>query len=136
VGPDATADRTSLAIGVLGLAPYRFEIAPTIYLTQDGDTLAKFSGSTDLLFTQRLILQPRLDANVAFSEVKRSSFRVGKGLNDVELGVRLRYEIRRELAPYVGVSWKRSYGGTADLQRRAGEDTRETRVLVGLRMWF
>ena len=133
---DTGPDRTSLAIGLLGLAPYRFEVAPTLYLSQDGDALAKFSGSTDLLLTQRLILQPRLDANAAFSEVERSGFRVGKGLNDAELGVRLRYEIRRELAPYIGVSWKRSYGDTADLLRRAGEDTRETRVFLGARMWF
>jgi len=133
---DASPDRTSLAIGVLGLAPYRFEVAPTLYLSQDGDASAKFSGSTDLLLTQRLILQPRLDANAAFSEVERSGFRVAKGLNDAELGVRLRYEIRRELAPYVGVSWKRSYGDTADLLRRAGEDTRETRVFLGMRIWF
>ncbi len=133
---DANPDRTSLAIGVIGLAPYRFEVSPTFYLTQDGDALARFTGSIDWLFTQRLILQPRLDADAAFGGVDRPGFRVGSGLDDVKLALRLRYEIRREFAPYIGVSWKRSYGDTADLLRQAGEATRETRVFVGLRMWF
>lgn len=126
--------RTSLAFGVQGLAPYWFEVDATGYVDEDGKLSAKFEAEYDFLFTQRLILQPLVETRfAAYSEPERG---VGQGFNDIEIGLRLRYEIRRQFAPYIGVTWSRKLGDTADLARRAGEDVTERAVVAGLRIWF
>jgi len=126
--------RTSAALGLQGLAPYWFEVEATAYLNEKGKLWAQLEAEYDLLFTQRLILQPRLDTRFAASaEPERG---IGQGFNSIELGLRLRYEIRRQFAPYVGVTWSRKLGDTADLVRRAGEDVTERAVVAGLRIWF
>ncbi len=86
------------------------------------------------MLSQRLVLQPRLEANAALQS--REEFGIGSGLNDVELGLRLRYEIRREFAPYIGVTYAESFGGSADFARREGESVRRFSVVAGVRMWF
>ena len=131
-GEGATSTRTSLALGVQGLAPGWFEVEPTLCVSQDGDVFASLEASYDLLFTQRLVLQPRLETSVALQEVPE--FGVGSGFNDVELGMRLRYEIRRGIAPYVGFSWERRIGGTADLAHASGEPVREFSLVAGIRL--
>jgi copper resistance protein B len=88
----------------------------------------------ELLLTQRLILQPRVEANAAAQRVK--SWGVGSGINDVQIGLRLRYEIRREFAPYVGVEWTRKLGDTADIARDEGEDASVPALVAGVRLWF
>lgn len=133
-GRDGSRGRALAAIGVQGLAPYQYEVEPTLFISQNGDVSARFTVSKDLLFTQRLILQPRFETNAAVQSVKR--FGVGKGLNDVEFGLRLRYEIRREFAPYIGVSWRRSFGETARFLRSDGRDADTWQVLAGVRLWF
>lgn len=126
--------RTSLALGVQGLAPYWFELDATAYVNQKGKFSARLEAEYDLLLTQRLILQPSVGTMYAGSaEAERG---VGQGFNNVELGLRLRYEIRRQFAPYIGVTWSRKLGDTADLARSAGEDTTEKAVVAGLRVWF
>ena len=132
-GEGSTSTRTSLAIGVQGLAPGWFEVEPTMFVSQDGDVSASLEASYDLLFTQRLVLQPRLETSVALQEVPE--FGVGSGFNDVELGMRMRYEIWREIAPYVGFSWARRLGGTADLAHASGEPVREFSLVAGIRLW-
>lgn len=132
-GTGSTRTRTSLALGVQGLAPGWFEVEPTVFVSQDGDVSASLTASYDLLFTQRLVVQPRLETGVAVQSVPE--FGVGSGLNDVELGLRMRYEIRREFAPYVGFSWARRLGGTADLAHASGEPVREFSFVAGLRIW-
>jgi copper resistance protein B len=129
-----TETRAHLALGVEGLAPYWFEVAPTLYLSQDGDVSARLESEYDLLVTQRLVLQPRLEAGVAVQDVPE--FGVGSGLTDLELGARLRYEVRRELAPYVGIDWRRRIGDTADLARAAGERVSNVSIVAGLRAWY
>lgn len=133
-GPDGSRGRALAAIGVQGLAPYRFEVEPTLFVSQNGDVSARFTASQDILFTQRLILQPRFETNAAVQTVRR--FGVGRGLNDVEAGLRLRYELRREFAPYIGVSWRRSFGETARFLRSEGRDADTWQVLAGVRLWF
>ncbi|HET7275875.1 MAG TPA: copper resistance protein B [Longimicrobiaceae bacterium] len=128
------AARALLVLGVQGLAPYWFEIAPTLYVSQDGDLSGRFAASYELLFTQRLIAEPELEVNAALQEVPE--FGVGAGFNDVELGLRLRYEIRREVAPYFGYSWTRRVGGSADFARAEGEPVSDGAFVAGLRMWF
>lgn len=126
--------RTSLAFGVQGLAPYWFEVQATAYLHENGKLGARFEAEYDFLLTQRLILQPLVDTE--FSADSEPDRGIGKGFNDIEIGLRLRYEIRRQFAPYVGVTWSRKLGDTADLARRAGEDVTERAVVAGLRIWF
>jgi copper resistance protein B len=126
--------RAHAVIGLEGLVPYRFEVEPLLFISEDGDVSARFTGTRDLLLTQRLILQGRLETKLAIQEVKK--FAVGTGLNNIEVGLRLRYEIRREFAPYIGVSYERSLFGTEDLVRREGGDPNQFRFVAGLRIWF
>ena len=130
---DARVTRGLLAVGLLGIAPFWFEMEPTLYVSQRGDVSADFESSFDLLLTQRLIVQPRVELSAAVQKVPE--FGVGSGLNDVELGARLRYEFRRKFAPYVGVAWHRRTGGTAAMARAAGESVGGTDVTLGLRLW-
>ena len=126
--------RAFAVIGFEGLAPYWFEVTPALFISEDGDLSARLEASYELLFTQRLILQPSLEVNAAAQKVKE--FGVGSGINNVELGLRLRYEIKREFAPYIGVSWTNKFGGTADIARSEGERTNDFAVVAGLRVMF
>ena len=121
-------------IGLQGLTPYRFEVEPALFISQDGDVSARLTATYDILLTQRLILQPRVDFDVAVQSVE--DFDVGEGVNSLGLGLRLRYEIRREFAPYVGVQWLRQFGETADIARRGGGRTDDLAVVFGVRLWF
>jgi copper resistance protein B len=127
-------DRTWLALAVQGLAPYWFEVEVAGYVGNKGRSALRLDVSYDLLLTQRLILQPRIEADFYG---KRDAVRgLGSGLSVASAALRLRYEIYRELAPYVGVEWSRRFGGTEDLARAAGEDPNEARFIAGLRFWF
>jgi copper resistance protein B len=127
-------DRTWLAAGIQGLAPYWFDLEVTGYLGESSRTALRVDASYEMLMTQRLILQPRLEAN--FYGKQDPERGLGSGLSDTALALRLRYEVRRELAPYVGVEWINRYGGTEDAARAAGEDDGDLRFLLGLRFWF
>ena len=126
--------RTWAAVGVQGLAPYWFEVEATLYLGEEGRTAAILSGEYDVLLTQRLILQPKIELNLHGKDDPESG--IGSGLSEGELALRLRYEIRRELAPYLGVTWTHSFGRTADFVRSEGGDASDLQVVAGLRMWF
>lgn len=133
-GPGPTASRAFAVIGLQGLAPYWFELEPALFVSDDGDVSGRVTALYDMLFTQRLILQPRFETNIAMQSVEE--FGVGSGFNDVDIGLRLRYEIRREFAPYVGFSWLRKLGETAELARDGGEGVSNLAVVAGLRFWF
>jgi len=133
-GPGPDRSRSFFALGFEGLAPYVFDVEPFVFISDRGDFSARLAATTDVLFTQRLILQPRFELNAAAQEVKK--FGIGAGLNNVELGARLRYEIRREVAPYFGVSWVRKVGDTAGISRREGEPVDNFSVVLGVRLWF
>jgi len=126
--------RTFAAFGFEGLVPYWFEAEITGYVSGDGDVSAKAELEYDLLLTQRLILQPRFETTVAVQEVNELG--VGQGINYIELGLRLRYEIRRELAPYVGVSWNRKLGETMTLAKQEGENFDVLSFVGGIKFWF
>jgi copper resistance protein B len=130
----AGPSRTWAAFGVEGLAPYWFDVEATFYVGEESRTSARLRAEYDLLLTQRLILQPEAEANLyGKSDAARQ---IGSGLSDLEVGLRLRYEIRREIAPYVGLVWSRRFAGTADLARAAGEDPSDVQVVAGVRVWF
>lgn len=123
-----------LAFGVQGLAPYWFEVDATAYVGSSGRTALRLSGEYDLLLTQKLILQPRLEGQ--FYGKRDAERQLGSGLSDLTAGLRLRYQIRREFAPYVGIEWAGKCGGTADYAQSTGNDTAETRAVAGVRFWF
>jgi copper resistance protein B len=122
------------AIGIEGLVPYNYQIEPTLFIAQNGAVSARLSLTKDLLMTQRLILQLRFETNAAIQRVVE--FTTGSGLNNLEFGFRLRYEIRRRFAPYVGLSLDRSFGDTATLVRQEGGNPSQVRLAAGVRMWF
>jgi copper resistance protein B len=126
--------QTWAAFGVQGLAPYWFEIEATAYVGASGRTHARFEVEYDLLLTNRLVLQPLIETEiVGKSDPERG---VGAGLSTTNAGFRLRYEFKREVAPYVGVSWNNKWGKTADFAEAAGEGTGGARFVIGLRLWF
>lgn len=126
--------QTWAAIGMQGLALYDFEAEATAFVGEGGQAAVRLEGDYDILLTNRLILQPTAEANFyGKNDFERV---VGSGLANTELGLRLRYEIVREFAPYIGISWSRSYGNTSDMLRDEGEDVEEVRFVAGIRMWL
>lgn len=121
-------------IGLQGIVPFNYEFESAIFIDQSGAVSARLSYTKDFLLTQRWILQGRFQTNLAIQRVEE--FTTGSGLNNLEFGVRLRYEIRRKFAPYVGLSIDRSFGETATLVRQEGGDPSQLRFVAGLRMWF
>ena len=131
---DGGPGRAFGVIAVQGLAPYLFEVDAALFVSQDGDVSARLQAEYQLLLSQRLILQPEFETNIAIQQVQ--DFGVGSGINDIELGLRLRYEISRKFAPYVGASWTRKLGNTADLAREEGESVDNFTLLGGVRLLF
>lgn len=126
--------RTWAAFGIQGLAPYWFGVQATGYVGAEGRTHARVEVEYELLLTNRLVLQPLVEVEMyGKADPER---RIGAGISSLETGLRLRYEIRREIAPYVGLSWERAFGGTADFARDDGESVSHVRPVVGLRVWF
>lgn len=130
--PRPRPSRTTGVLALQGLAPYWFDVEASAFFGRG--VSGRVGLEFDQLITQRLVLQPRLETN--FASTRDTARGVGAGINDVEIGLRLRYEIRRELAPYIGVSWTRTLGATADLARQQGRDVRETAVVLGVRVWY
>ena len=126
--------RNWLALGAQGLAPYFFQIEATGYVGDAGRTAARFRAEYELLFTQRMILQTEFELNAYGKDDPERH--IGAGFSDLQLGLRLRYEIRREFAPYVGVAWLHSLGKTAELVRSAGEDPSLLQIVAGIRFWL
>ncbi|CAH0440999.1 copper resistance protein B [Ralstonia pseudosolanacearum] len=126
--------RNWAAFGVQGLAPYWFHLEATAYVGDSGRTALRLSSEYELLLTQRLILQPRLEAS--FYGKRDPALEIGSGLSSGTLGLRLRYEFSRQFAPYVGIERNQAFGGTANLIEAAGGRRGETRVVAGVRFWF
>ena len=131
---EPSPSRSWAVVGVQGLAPYFFETDAAFFVGDSGRTALRLETEYDLLFTQRLILTPEIEVN--FYGQNDADIGIGSGLSDLELGLRLRYEIRREFAPYIGVNWSKLFGNTADFARVAGESTSEVQLVIGLRAWF
>ena len=127
-------DRSWLALGVQGLAPYKFEISATAYLGDGGRSAASLEAEYEVLLTNKLILQPVVEATLYGRD--DPTIGIGSGLSEVEAGLRLRYEFRREFAPYIGYEWRRQFGKTADFARDAGEPVQDHHWVAGVRFWF
>lgn len=122
------------ALGIMGLSPYKFETDITLYVGDSGQTAARLQFEYETLFTNRLILQPKLELN--FYGKDDPDRGIGSGLSTASFGLRLRYEITRQFAPYLGVTWDKTFGQTADYLRSEGESSAELNVLAGVRVWF
>jgi copper resistance protein B len=131
---DSRRTRNWAALGIQGLAPFFFNVEGTGYVSDQGHLAARFEASYDLLLTNRLILQPEFEINV-YSKSDPSRL-IGAGISDIDTGLRLRYEIDRKFAPYVGVAYEGKFGQTASFARRAGESTSGVRFVFGIRSWF
>ena len=126
--------QTWAAFGVQGLAPYGFEVEATAYISDGGQTAARLEAEYELLLTNRLVLQPLVEVNVyGKSNAERG---IGAGLGSADAELRVRYEFRREFAPYVGLAWKQRFGQTADFAPAAGATAAGFRFVAGLRLWF
>jgi copper resistance protein B len=131
---DEGENRQWLALGIQGLAPYWFELDATAYIGDNGRTALTFEAEYELLLTQRLVLQPRAELSLYGKDDPENG--LGKGLSDLALGLRLRYEFTRQFSPYVGVEWTDSYGNTADYRQASGQAVSDTQLVAGLRFWF
>ena len=131
---DSLRNRTWAAFGIQGLAWGFWNVEATGYASGGGHFAMRTNAFYDLYLTQRLVLQPQFEINV-YSKADRGR-ELGSGLSDIDTGLRLRYEITREFAPYIGVSYQQFFGGTADYRKRAGEGSGDLRGLAGLRVWF
>jgi copper resistance protein B len=122
------------AVGLQGLAPYFFEIDSALFFGKGGQTALRIDAEYELMFTQKLILSPELETTVYSRNAPRHE--QGSGLAKIDAGLRLRYEIRHEFAPYIGINWAKKYGNTADISRRNGGDIETLQWLAGIKVWF
>ena len=126
--------RVFAVVGLQGLSPGRFEVEPVLFFSNKGKVSGRFTASLDFYQTQRLVLQPRFETEIAAQQDEE--FGVERGVSDAEVGLRLRYEIRREYAPYIGVSYRQSFGATRERVRREGGNPNEVQFVFGVRTWF
>jgi copper resistance protein B len=131
---EPTPTRNYAVLGLQGLAPYWFEIDAAAFISDEGNISSRLEVEYDIRLSQRLILQPRLELNLAFSE--DDELGSGTGVNNAQLGLRLRYEIKREIAPYLGINWYRAYGDSKDFRKQAGQNIEEFSVMAGFRFWY
>ncbi|HDK37513.1 MAG TPA: copper resistance protein B [Thiolapillus brandeum] len=129
-----TPTRDWFAFGAKGLAPYLFEVDATAYVGESGRLAAALSVEYEYMFTQKLILSPELEMNLYSKDDEETG--VGSGLSDLEFGLRLRYEIVREFAPYIGVNWWNKFGNAADYAEAEGGKTSDVEFVAGFRLWF
>ncbi len=127
-------ERDWLALGVKGLTPYLFEVDASLFVGKSDQVGARLQAEYEYMLTQKWVLSPEIELNFHAEDDEPTG--VGSGLSDTELGLRLRYEIRREFAPYIGINWWRKYGNTADFTKAEGGDTEDTQFVAGLRIWF
>ncbi len=126
--------RSHAVIGMRGLAPYYIEFDAAAFLSEKGGLSGRLDAVYELLVTQRLILQPSVEINAALSGESRRG--EGSGVNNIEAGLRLRYELHRKFAPYIGANWERKFGETADLATGSGEQEEHLSLLAGVAFWF
>ena len=132
--PQPGPNRTHLALGVQGLAPYWWEAEGTLFLSSKGELTARAEAEYDLRITQKLILQPRAEVSLSAQEIEELG--IGSGLSEASLGLRLRYQFSPLVAPYIGVEYEHAFGHTRNFRRAEGERTDGFNLLAGIRFWF
>jgi copper resistance protein B len=130
---DRAANRVFAVVALQGTAPYRFDVEPELFLSNKGKVSGRFTASTDWLLTQRLILQPRIETEFAFQS--DSDFGIDRGFNDAGASMRMRYELRREFAPYVGIGFLQDFGATQSRSQKEGTVPNQLQFIFGIRLW-
>ncbi|MCW8928815.1 MAG: copper resistance protein B [Gammaproteobacteria bacterium] len=126
--------RDWLAVGIEGLAPYWFEVNAALFLGESGQSNFRFEAEYEWMFTQKVVLSPEFEINFHAKNDKETG--TGSGLSDTQLGLRLRYEFKREFAPYIGVNWNKKYGNTKDYAKEEGEEDDDVQFVLGIKAWF
>lgn len=126
--------RDWLAVGFKGLAPYWFEVDSALFIGDEGRLGLRLEAEYEIMLTQRWVISPEIEVN--FHSENDEATGTGSGLSDTQLGLRLRYEVTREFAPYIGLNWNKKYGNTADFAKEEGEETDDLQFVVGVRAWF
>ena len=126
--------RDWLAVGFKGLAPYWFEVDSSLFIGKEGRVGLRLQAEYEVMLTQQWVLTP--EAEVNFHSKNDEATGTGSGLSDTQLGLRLRYEVTREFAPYVGLNWNKKFGKTEDYAKEEGEKIDSLQFVVGLRAWF
>lgn len=129
-----TPTNTWLAVGFQGVAPYWFEIDTALFISESNQINLRFTAEYEWMITQRWVLSPEISVN--FHSKNDELTGTGAGLSDSQLGLRLRYEIKREFAPYIGINWNNKYGATATYAKNEGEKVSDTQIVMGIRAWF
>jgi copper resistance protein B len=129
-----STEREFLTLGIQGLAPYLFDSSTSIFVGENNQFGLSAQFEYSLLLTQRWRLTP--DFKLNFWSEDDAEMGAGSGISAAEIGLRLRYEIRREFAPYIGIRWSKNYGNTADFAAEEGEDIDSTQLVAGVRIWF
>jgi copper resistance protein B len=127
-------ERTYALVGIQGLAPYWIEVEAQAYVSNKGDVHFNAIAMHDWRLTQNLVFEPEAEIDMALQDVPELG--IGAGLDKIELSARMRYEIERNFAPYIGVSWERKLGESADYSRAEGESASTVSFVAGLRFWF
>ena len=130
---DKAVSRVFAVVALQGLAPYRFDVEPELFLSNKGKFSGRFTASTDWLLTQRLIVQPRVETEFAFQS--DADFGIDRGFNDAGASIRMRYEVRREVAPYVGVAFLQDFGATQSRSQKEGTVPNQLQIVFGIRLW-
>ncbi|SFV58129.1 Copper resistance protein B [hydrothermal vent metagenome] len=121
-------------VALKGLTPYLFETDASLFLGKNGQAAIRLKTEYEYMFSQKLILSPDIEMNIYNKDDTETD--IGKGLSDISMGIRLRYELHREFAPYLGIIWNKKYGNTADMADVDGEITEDFQTVIGLRFWF
>ena len=131
---EPTPVKNWLAVGFMGVAPYWFEIDSTLFIGESNQVGLRFSAEYEWMITQRWVLSPEFEFNIHSKDDEATG--TGSGLSDSQLGLRLRYEVKREFAPYIGINWNNKYGNTATFAKNEGEEVSSTQFVAGIRAWF
>lgn len=131
---DPEPERNWLAVGFYGVAPYWFEVDSALFFEEDGQVNLRLEAEYEIMLTQKWVLAPEIELNWYSDDDEELA--IASGFAEVEAGIRLRYEITRQLAPYIGVNYESLLGDTRDLADDAGEETSDTQLVAGLRFWF
>ena len=127
-------DNLWVVLGFQGLSPYFLEVDTALFVGERGMIGLRLEVEYELMITQRFLISPEIELNLHTKNNEQQG--IGSGLTGIETGLRFRYEVRREFAPYFGVNWAGSFGNTADFSNSEGESTRDTQFLLGIHTWF
>jgi copper resistance protein B len=131
---DPSPDRDWAVLAIRGLAPSFFDVEAELFIAEGSQSGLRVKGEYELLINQRLVLAPELEI-VSYSRNEPNRL-IGSGLSEIEFALRLRYEVKREIAPYIGFSWQTLHGDTRDFARAAGRDGSDAVVSIGIRAWY